>query len=202
MHKFLFPALAASALAFAACDRATPAENAEHDQAQEATKDTAVVFRSGQTADQVASRTFDLTKAKLADVKLPEIKNSGITVRGDSSYQVYSIDETVLFDTDKATVKPSAAASLQEIIGSIGKRYAGKQVEVMGFADSRGDAKYNMQLGQERANAVKNYLVETGKLPAANVSTESFGEQKPTASNATAAGRQENRRVEIAVQTR
>lgn len=194
--------LAASALAFVACERATPTENAQHDQAQEATKDTAVVFRNGQTASQVASRAFDLTKAKLAEVKLPEIKTPGITVRGDSSYQVYSVDETVLFDTDKSAIKPTAAAGLQEIVASIGQRYAGKQVEVMGFADSRGDAKYNLQLGQERANAVKSYLVETGKLPAANVSTESFGEQKPVASNATAEGRQENRRVEIAVQTR
>ena len=194
--------LAASALAFTACERATPAENAQHDQPQEATKDTAVVFRNGKTAGQAVSQAFDLTKAKLADVKLPEIKSSGITVRGDSSYAVYSIDETVLFDTDKAAIKPTAAANLQEIVASIGQRYAGKQVEVMGFADSRGDAKYNKQLGQERANAVKTYLVDTGKMPAASVSTESFGEEQPVASNATAEGRKENRRVEIAVRLR
>ena len=202
MNRLFVPLLAASALAFTACQHETPAENAQHDQAQEATRDTAVVFRDGQTAGQAVSHAFDMTKAKLADVKLPEIKTPGITVRGDSTYEVYSVDEKVLFDTDKATIKPTAAASIQEIVGSIGQRYAGKQVQVMGFADSRGDAKYNMQLGQERANAVKTYLVDTGKLPAANVSTESFGEAKPVASNATAAGRQENRRVEIAVQLR
>ena len=192
MKRFFIPLLAVAALAFTACESTTPTETAQHDQAKEATRDTAVVFR---TADYAAAR------ARLADMKLPEIKSTGITVRGDSSYAVYNVDETVLFDTDKSAIKPTAAATLDEVIASIGQRYAGKQVEVAGFADSRGDAQYNMQLGQERANAVKAYLVEKG-MATGSVSTESFGEKQPVATNATPAGRQENRRVEIAVQLR
>ena len=192
MKRIFIPLLALAALSFAACEHTTPAETAQHDQAREATPDTAVVFRP---ADYAASR------ARLADLKLTEIKNPGIAVRGDSSYAVYSLDEAVLFDTDKAAIKPDAAATLDEIVASIGQRYQGKAVEVAGFADSRGDAKYNMQLGQERANAVKTYLVGKG-MAASRVSTESFGEEQPVASNATPAGRQENRRVEIAVQLR
>ena len=108
----------------------------------------------------------------------------------------------MLFDTDKADIKTGAAASLQQIIGSIGQRYATQQVRVMGFADSRGDKTYNRELSEKRAEAVKSYLVGTGKIDAARVSIEPMGEAQPVASNATAAGRQENRRVEIAVRTR
>ena len=204
--KFSFLPLAA-ALALAGCNDLKKPE--EKDEPQEATQDTAVVYRDGRTAGDVAqsaatatANAFDMTKAKLADVKLPEIKTPGITVRGDEDFQVYSVDESILFETDKATIKPSAAAAIQEIVGSIGQHYAGKDVRVMGFADSRGDASYNLKLGQERANAVKNYLSETGKLAADKVSTESFGEQQPAATNATAEGRKENRRVEIAVRVR
>ncbi|MDJ0363552.1 OmpA family protein [Hymenobacter sp. H14-R3] len=186
----------------------------------EATADTAVVARTGATVgdvaagaanavDSAASKTgsaisdaFDLTKAKLADVKLPEVNLSGITVRGDADYQVYDIDEQVLFDTDKAVIKPTAAEALKQISESINKRYSGKDVRVLGFADSRGDKSYNRDLSKQRAEAVKNYLVTTNKMPADRLSTEAFGETMPAATNATAAGRKENRRVEIAVRVK
>ena len=186
----------------------------------DATADTAVVARTGTTAGQVASKAanaidsaasktgtaisnaFDLTKAKLADVKLPEVSLSGLSVRGNDDYQVYAVDEQVLFDTGKATIKPTAAEALKQISASITKRYPGKDVRVLGFADSRGDKSYNRDLSKQRAEAVKNYLAATDKLPADHLSTEAFGESQPVASNATAAGRQENRRVEIAVRVR
>ena len=186
----------------------------------DATTDTAVVARTGRTAGDVAagaanavdsaaskvgdavSNTFDVTKAKLADVKLPEVNLPGVTVRGNEDYQIYGLEEKVLFDTDKSTIKPSAAEALKQISASITKRYAGKDVRVLGFADARGDKSYNRELSQQRAEAVKNYLVATDKLPADHLSTEAFGESAPAASNATPAGRQENRRVEIAVRIR
>ena len=186
----------------------------------DATQDTAVVARTGKTVGDVAtgaanavdsaasktgaaiSNAFDMTKAKLADVKLPEVSVTGVSVRGNDDYQVYGLEEKVLFDTDKATVKPSAAEALKQITASINKRYAGKDVRILGFADSRGDKSYNRELSKERAEAVKNYLVTTDKMPADRVSTEAFGETQPVASNATPAGRQENRRVEIAVRLR
>jgi len=186
----------------------------------DATADTAVVARTGETAGAVAadaansvenaadkagaaiSNAFDITKAKLSDVKLPEVNLPGVTIRGNDDYEVYGVDEKVLFDTDKATIKPGAAEALKQITASINQRFAGKDVRVLGFADSRGDKSYNRELSKERAEAVKNYLVTTNKLPADRVSTEAFGEEQPAASNATAAGRQENRRVEIAVKVR
>ena len=205
MTKFILPALAASLL-LASCETK---QSETKDQLSEAGQDTAVMARDGQTASQMAgdaaastANAWDMTKAKLADVKFQEVNTPGVTVRGDSTYSVYSVDEAVLFDTEKAEIKPTAAASLQQITASIGQRYATQQVRVMGFADSRGDKSYNRELSEKRAEAVKSYLVGTGKIDGARVSVEPMGEAQPVATNATAAGRQENRRVEIAVRTR
>lgn len=217
MTKSSYPLLAA-ALLLASCSDLKKSD--EKNTLGDATTDTAVVARTGKTVGDAAagaansidsaaskvgsavSNTFDVAKAKLADVKLPEVTQSGITVRGNEDYQVYGLEEKVLFDTDKATVKPSAAEALKQISASISKRYPGKDVRVLGFADARGDKSYNRDLSKQRAEAVKNYLITTDKLPADHLSTEAFGESQPAASNATAAGRQENRRVEIAVSVR
>ena len=205
MMKFILPGLAATLLV-ASCETK---HSETKDQLGEAGQDTAVLARDGQTASQMAGdaatsvdNAWDMTKAKLADVKFKEVTTPGVTVRGDSTYSIYSVDETVLFDTEIAEIKPSAAASLQQITASIGQRYATQQVRVMGFADSRGDKSYNRALSEKRAEAVKSYLVGAGKIDGARVSVEPMGEAQPVATNATAAGRQENRRVEIAVRTR
>jgi outer membrane protein OmpA-like peptidoglycan-associated protein len=210
--------LLAAALLLASCNDLKKTD--DKTTLSDATADTAVVARTGQTVGDVAtnaantvdsaaskvgsavSNAFDMTKAKLSDVKLPEVNLPGLTVRGNDDYQVYGLEEKVLFDTDKATIKPSAAEALKQISASITKRYPGKDVRVLGFADARGDKSYNRELSQQRAEAVKNYLVTTDKLPADHLSTEAFGESQPVATNATPAGRQENRRVEIAVRVR
>ena len=206
MKKSFFSLLAAVTL-LTSCDNLSKPQT--KDQPQEATADTAVVYRDGKTATDAAAgvanttdNAWDMTKAKLVDVKFKEITLPGVSVRGDEAYNVYSVDEKVLFDSDKADIKPSAAEALKQITGSIGQRYAASQVRVMGFADSRGDKSYNRALSEKRAEAVKNYLTAKGSIDAARVSVEPLGETQPVASNATAAGRQENRRVEIAVRTK
>lgn len=206
MKKY-FLSLLATALVFTSCETK---HSETKDQLAEAGQDTAVLARDGsKTIADAASgaatavdNAWDMTKAKLADVKFKEITLPGVSVRGDDTYNVYSVDETVLFDTDKADIKPSAAEALKQITGSIGQRYAAGQVRVMGFADSRGDKNYNKELSEKRAEAVKSYLVATGGIDAGRVSVEPMGEAMPVASNATAEGRQENRRVEIAVRTK
>lgn len=219
MNKPTLLLLAAAMLTFAAgCSDLKKSD--DKNTLGDATRDTAVVARTGQTAGDVAAKAassvdnaatkagaaignaFDLTKAKLADIKFPEVNLPGVTIRGNEDYQVYGLDEKVLFDTDKAVVKPGAAEALKQITASINQRYAGKDVRVLGFADSKGDKSYNRELSEKRAEAVKAYLVTADKMPADRVSTEAFGESQPVASNATAAGRQANRRVEIAVKVK
>ena len=172
------------------------------DQLSEAGQDPAVMTRDSRSASAMAGDNWDMTTAKLNDVKFSEITSSGVTVRGDSTYNIYSVEDRVLFDTEKAEIKPGAAEALQQITGSISQRYRTSQVRVMGFADSRGDKSYNRELSEKRAEAVKNYLVSNGRIDAARVSVEPMGETMPVATNANATGRQENRRVEIAVRTK
>ncbi|UOG75427.1 OmpA family protein [Hymenobacter tibetensis] len=204
MKKNLFSVLALTALLASGCNDLKKPE--EKDEPQEATADTAVVYRKGATVADAAAgaansvdAAWDMTKAKLADVKYEEIDLPEISVRGDDKYSVYSLEETVLFDTDKATIKPTATRALSEIGGSIGRRYGKSQVRVMGFADSRGDKNYNKELSAQRAEAVKNWLTSNASIGADRITLEPMGESAPVASNATAEGRQQNRRVEIAV---
>ena len=161
-----------------------------------------MVYRDGKTVGAAAAgvaNAWDMTKAKFVDVKFREITLPGVSLRGDEACNVYSVDEKVFFDTDKSNIELGAAEALKQITRSIGQRYAASQMRVMGFADSRDDKSYNRELSEKRAEAVKNYLVAKGRINVARVSMEPMGEAQPIASNATAAGRQKNRRVEIAV---
>lgn len=206
MQKHLLLPLAALTISLAACDGLNKPQT--KDEPQEATQDTAVVYRDGKSAaDAVegaagsvatAADRWDID-ADLPDTRFEEITTKDVTVRGNERYSVYSVDETVFFDTDKSELKPTAKATLEQITGSIGKRFGDKQVRIMGFADARGSKDYNEELSAKRAEAVKNWLVQNGKIDGSRVSVEPMGEEAPTASNATAAGRQQNRRVEIVV---
>ncbi|GAB2948636.1 hypothetical protein GCM10027048_11940 [Hymenobacter coalescens] len=205
MVKHLLP-LTALTLTLAACDGLNKPQ--AKDEPQEATQDTAVVYRDGQTAADAAGAAASTAAnavdnwdvdADLPAARYEEVTSTDVTVRGNERYSVYSVDETVFFDTDKSELKPTAKTTLEQITGSIGKRFGGKQVQIRGFADSRGDKNYNRELSAQRAEAVKNWLVQNGKIEAARVSLQPMGEAAPAASNATAAGRQQNRRVEIVV---
>ncbi|GAA4377802.1 OmpA family protein [Hymenobacter koreensis] len=198
MKKPLYCLLALS-LALASCDGLNKPQ--AKDEPQEATQDTAVVYRDGKTAADAAASAADNwdLDADLPDARYEEITTKDVTVRGNDRYSVYSVDEAVFFDTDKSELKPTAKSTLEQITASIGKRFANKDVRVMGFADARGDKSYNKELSAQRAEAVKNWLVQNGKIEATRVSLEPMGESAPVASNATAAGRQQNRRVEIVV---
>jgi OOP family OmpA-OmpF porin len=71
-------------------------------------------------------------------------------------------------------------------------------ITISGHTDSVGSEAYNMKLGQRRADTVKDYLVSKG-VPASKITTKSFGESQPVASNKTAEGRAKNRRAEVDV---
>jgi outer membrane protein OmpA-like peptidoglycan-associated protein len=106
----------------------------------------------------------------------------------------------VLFDFNKATLKPEAKSQLAGVLGVL-KDQPGAQVDIAGHTDSVGSDAYNLKLAKARAESVANYLVQNG-VPRQNIRTESFGKRQPVASNETAEGRAQNRRVEITVSPR
>lgn len=103
----------------------------------------------------------------------------------------------VLFDTGQHTLKPGARERLAKISGII-LGHPGLRIEVEGHTDSVGGDDYNMRLSESRATTVRDYLTAQGINPA-NVSAKGFGKTMPVADNRTAAGRQQNRRVELVV---
>jgi len=104
------------------------------------------------------------------------------------------------FDTASAEVRAADRADLTALAGILAAR-PGSRVKVVGYADARGAADANRNLGLERAQAVAAMLT-AGGLATANIETESGGESNPAATNETAPGQQENRRTELVVLAR
>ena len=103
--------------------------------------------------------------------------------------------KTILFDTGKSSIKEQSAGVLQNII-QILNEYKYARFNIEGHTDSVGSAKLNQQLSEERAGAVRNYLIEGG-VASDRLVSRGYGEDRPIASNNTREGRRTNRRVEI-----
>jgi len=103
----------------------------------------------------------------------------------------------VLFDTASSTLKPGAREKLARVSGIL-VSHDGLRLAVEGHTDSVGTDAYNQGLSERRAESVRTYLVEQ-KFAASSVGATGFGEGQPVATNDTAAGRQQNRRVELVV---
>jgi outer membrane protein OmpA-like peptidoglycan-associated protein len=103
----------------------------------------------------------------------------------------------VLFDTAKWTLRPIAREKLARVAGIV-LSHPGLLIEVEGHTDSVGSDAYNQRLSEQRANSVREYLITQGLRPDI-LSSKGFGETTPVATNDTATGRQQNRRVELVV---
>ena len=109
-----------------------------------------------------------------------------------------TLDSGVLFDVDKYDIRPEAQETLNQLAKLLTE--AGiTAFEIDGHTDSNADDAYNQTLSENRANAVKEYLKTQGVT--AEITTQGYGESRPVATNETAEGRQQNRRVEIIIPT-
>lgn len=100
----------------------------------------------------------------------------------------------VFFDYDKSVVKPEYKEMLSGLAADMKQSKA--KVELDGNADIRGSSSYNQALGKRRADAVRQSLVSAG-APAGQITTQSFGKEKPRSSGTTEAAHADNRRVDI-----
>ncbi len=108
-----------------------------------------------------------------------------------------TFEAEAFFDFDKAQLKAQGKTQLDGLMSKL-KSLNWTAMTVVGHTDSTGPAAYNQGLSERRADSVKSYLVGQG-LPAAAIQASGQGESKPVADNATAAGRAQNRRVEVEV---
>lgn len=104
---------------------------------------------------------------------------------------------SVLFETDKATLQTGARRTVEKVAEFL-NQYPERKILIEGFTDSRGSDDYNQQLSEDRAQAVRELLVSSG-VDTRRIQVEGYGEEYPVASNDNAAGRQQNRRVEVVI---
>ena len=103
----------------------------------------------------------------------------------------------VLFDTGKYSLRPLAREKLAKVAGIV-SGHPGLKLDVEGYTDSVGGDDYNQRLSEQRGGSVRDYLTQEG-MSNASVTSRGFGKSQPIASNDTASGRQQNRRVEIVI---
>ncbi len=101
------------------------------------------------------------------------------------------------FETGKSVIQPESFKSLDELVVLMNAK-TNYRIYIAGHTDNVGNNKANQKLSEDRANAVKQYLIDKGII-ATRIKTEGFGDTRPVASNKTAEGRQKNRRVEFKV---
>ncbi|MFQ5623708.1 MAG: OmpA family protein [Paracoccaceae bacterium] len=126
-----------------------------------------------------------------------DLGGSGAQIIRQGDQLIVVLPEAITFDFDSAVVKKRFRPSIRQIAANL-QDFPNNTVEVIGHTDNVGVASYNQQLSESRADAVADILISKG-VPAWRVRSFGVGERQPIASNASAAGRQQNRRVEIII---
>lgn len=136
-----------------------------------------------QRAESLERQAQDLEE-QLKDLQARQTERGLVLTLGD-----------VLFDTGKSTLKPGAYATIDRLANAL-KEVPTRSVLIEGHTDSVGSEEYNQQLSEQRARSVQSALLQRG-VNGSQISTAGKGEGLPVASNDTAGGRQQNRRVEV-----
>jgi len=148
-------------------------------------------------ADRSRSLAQQADKDKMAMRAQLEVRLNEILQTRDSARGLIVSMSDVLFDTGQYSLKPGAREKLAKVAGIL-IAYPSLNIAVGGYTDNVGGDDMNQKLSENRAGAVRDYLVQQGVV-ATTVSATGFGNSSPVSSNDNSAGRQENRRVELVV---
>ncbi len=146
---------------------------------------------AGALAGGAVGAYMDVQEAKLRE----RLRGTGVSVTRAGDNLILNMPGNVTFDTDRAEIRPAVYEVLNSVTLVL-KEYNKTIIEVMGHTDSTGSDAYNQSLSERRAASVGGYLVAQG-IDSRRVLTQGFGKRFPIASNDTAEGRQQNRRVEL-----
>ncbi|MGA2418588.1 MAG: OmpA family protein [Candidatus Acidiferrum sp.] len=198
---------AAAQVSQAQADRAAAEQARQDAEAAKAAADAAAQRAIDEKNAAIAERAATVAQAQQA---VSQAEQDKAALREQLRAQLNAILETtetarglivnmsdVLFDTGRFTLKPGAKEKLAKISGIV-LAHPGLQLQVEGYTDSVGTDDFNQELSEQRAGAVRDYLVSQGVSPDAIVA-QGYGKSEPVASNDTAVGRQLNRRVELVV---
>ena len=134
---------------------------------------------------------MDVQEAKLRE----KMQGTGVSVTRNGDNVVLNMPNNVTFDSNSANLKPAGANTLTGV-AMVLKEYEKTAVNVVGYTDSTGSKDLNMRLSQQRADSVASALITQG-VAANRIRTTGMGPANPIASNSTAEGKAQNRRVEI-----
>lgn len=130
----------------------------------------------------------------------PDPQPAAAAAAAEPSYQAVTLSANALFDFDSAQVKDAGMAELRALGDQIRAKGASVvDIDIIGHTDSMGPEGYNQGLSERRAMAIRDYLVDQRDVDAAIIDVSGMGEGSPVADNGTAAGRAQNRRVEVRV---
>jgi outer membrane protein OmpA-like peptidoglycan-associated protein len=145
------------------------------------------------TRQELAQRDAEARRLRMQQ-ELSRVASTKSSERG----LIVTLSSGILFDSGKSVLKPGAKKMLQRIADQL-KSDSTVKIAVEGHTDNVGKEAANQALSEKRAGAVRDFLVNGG-IPADRVSAAGLGEKAPIATNKTAAGRQQNRRVELVIQ--
>jgi outer membrane protein OmpA-like peptidoglycan-associated protein len=173
------------------------ADRAKADMANSQAASASALSAAQADADRsrLAAQQADADKAAMR-VRLSEQLNKILQTRDSARGLIVSMSD-VLFDTGKYSLKPGAREKLAKVAGIL-LAYPGLNIEVGGYTDNVGGDQMNQTLSENRARSVRDYLVQQG-VAMNSVTARGFGNTLAVASNDSAAGRQQNRRVELLV---
>ncbi|SFR52914.1 Outer membrane protein OmpA [Marinobacter daqiaonensis] len=124
-----------------------------------------------------------------------KLEGTGVRVVREGDRIDLVMPGNITFDTDQSSIKPSFTGVL-ESVALVLKEFDQTRIRIEGHTDSRGSDSYNQLLSEQRAGSVRDFLLNQGIAPA-RTSAVGYGERRPVATNDTAVGREQNRRVEL-----
>ncbi len=191
--------VAANALANAAQSQLAAANAQADTQSALAAKAQADAARSQAEAQAAAAQATAASATKSAEDVREKLRAqlNAVLATSESARGLIVNMSDVLFDTGKYTLKSGTEISLAKVAGIL-EAYPGLKVQVEGYTDSIGSDQLNQKLSENRALAVKDFLVAQGEAQG-SISSTGFGKNDPVADNGTASGRSQNRRVNLVV---
>lgn len=150
-----------------------------------------------ETVDNTATAVPPVAPATAAVAAPAALSGLGTYLAGTEPLPRTFVFERLNFDTGSSTVRPADQDEVNSIAAAL-KQHPNARIRLQGFADARGNASANAQLGQARAESVKAALAQQG-VEAGRIETGSGGEAQPAETNATTSGQAENRRTELVV---
>jgi len=137
-------------------------------------------------------------KAQAASDRAEELEKRFAELKAKQTERGFELTlSDVLFEFDKASLKPGAERSLAPLAEFL-RENPQRKITIEGYTDNLGSDTYNLDLSRRRADSVRAFLIQSG-IPGDRITTRGLGEEYPVASNSTEAGRQQNRRVQVII---